>query len=111
MVNLVTWSTGRQNSGYLTKRLYQFKNCDCYLIKYPVGSKIDNHVDPVADWKHYRINITLWAARHGGIFHCDVIEWKLFNRIVCFRPDKFEHSVSEVRAGVRYVLSFGWKKK
>ena len=80
---------------------------DSYLIRYPDGSAIPPHTDPVQDGRHYRLNIILKSPRSGGEFTCAN---PLFatKRIKFFRPDVSEHSVTQVNGGSRYVLSIGW---
>lgn len=109
------WEPGRQGTGYekleLLNRWRYFAKFkwDLYLLRYPVGSGIPNHRDPLPDHKHYRLNIYLWNAKAGGVpAHDSVICSNRF--FTLFRPDLFEHSVSTVTKGTRYVLSFGWSK-
>lgn len=103
------WEQGRQDSGYLKKRIYSVLifgiGLDCYLIKYPKGANIKSHVDAVDGKKHKRLNIILKQSKIGGQF---IKNGKLqTGRIHYFRPDIDEHSVSEIREGTRIVLSFG----
>lgn len=106
------WEAGRQGTGYEKLKLInrwryfsKFK-LDLYLLRYPVGSGIPKHRDPVPDHSHYRLNVYLWNAKAGGIpEHAEVI---IHNRFfTLFRPDLHIHSVSPVTKGIRYVLSFG----
>ena len=89
------WQEGRQKTGYLKLKLVGFKNVDAYILKYPVGSYIPPHTDPVEGKRHYRLNIVLWG--------------KMFfePRVRFFRPDVEMHSVPEVWK-TRYVFSAGW---
>jgi hypothetical protein len=80
---------------------------DSYLIRYPEGSEISPHVDPVQAGRHYRLNIVLKAPRAGGEFICATPIFAT-KRIKLFRPDACEHSVTRVIGGSRYVLSIGW---
>ena len=107
---LFRWQRGRQDSGYdkmLLAILSRPIPFDCYLIRYPVGSAIAPHTDPVKDRRHFRLNIVIKRSPIGGDFLC---ENPLFTstRINFFRPDIFEHSVTRVEGGSRYVLSVGW---
>ena len=82
---------------------------DCYLLKYPTGSSIPEHVDPVEPHaNHFRMSIILKHADEGGDF---IVKHCLFNtpRIKVFRPDKEPHEVLPVIKGERLVLSIGWK--
>lgn len=104
------WQSGRQGTGYDKMLLLTAPwpvPFDSYLIRYPDGSAIPPHTDPVQDGRHYRLNIILKSPRSGGEFTC---EKPLFatKRIKLFRPDISEHSVTQVKGGSRYVLSIGW---
>lgn len=104
------WEKGRQGSGYEKLRLFAGTwpfPFDSYLIRYPEGSSIPPHQDPVQAKKHYRVNIILIAPKSGGEFMCDNPIFET-SRIKLFRPDISTHSVTEVVGGTRYVLSFGW---
>lgn len=104
------WQVGRQKSGYDKMLLLWSKfplPFDIYLIRYKVGSFILPHTDKVKSGRHYRLNIILKESREGGQFVCsnNIINTK---RIKLFRPDLYEHSVTELKSGSRYILSFGW---
>lgn len=106
-----TWKTGRQSSGYskmaLLESLWPIP-FDLYLLKFPEGSEIPEHVDKVDEgFKHYRLNIILKKSISGGEFLTEksIINW---SRIKFFRPDISKHSVTKVVGGSRYVLSFGF---
>jgi len=103
------WQKGRQGTGY-DKMLLATGSWpvpfDSYLIRYPEGSAIPPHTDPVRSGRHYRLNIILKSPRSGGEFVCaDPIFAS--RRIKLFRPDACEHSVTQVVGGSRYVFSLG----
>ena len=104
------WKAGRNKTGYFKCKLFGFAfklfGMDCYILKYPVGACIPPHTDPVTESKHYRLNIIIKRAKRGGRFY--MFSNRFAHRIVFFRPDLIEHSVSEVTRGTRYVLSFGF---
>lgn len=107
---LFKWENGRQNSGY--KKLLLFKSnllfkCDLYLLSFSKGSEIKPHVDKVDFGNHYRLNIVFKKPQIGGDFICNktIVNMK---RIILFRPDLYEHSVSKIKSGKRLVLSFGF---
>ena len=79
---------------------------DVYLIKYPEGSRIDTHTDPVEGWRHVRINIVLKLAKKGGAFSC---EGRIFGkqRLNIFYSD-MPHQVSKIEKGSRLLLSIGF---
>lgn len=107
---LFRWRRGRQGTGY-DKMLFATAPWpiafDCYLIRYPESSEIPPHTDPVAQRRHYRLNIVVKASPSGGEFLCrdPIIATR---RIKFFRPDRSEHEVTRVEGGNRYVLSIGW---
>lgn len=111
--NVLRWRGGRQASGYEKMLLLQLPwpvPCDMYLLRFPEGSDVPAHTDPVREGQHYRLNIILRRARKGGEFICaDAI----YNseRIKYFRPDQAEHAVSRIVRGTRLVLSFGWVRQ
>ncbi|WP_223158050.1 2OG-Fe(II) oxygenase [Thermomonas brevis] len=104
------WQHGRQGSGYDKMLLLTASwpiAFDSYLIRYPIGSSIPPHTDPVTGRNHYRLNIIVKRSIGGGEFICsDPILSTA--RIKLFRPDRSEHSVTEVIGSSRYVLSLGW---
>ncbi|WP_371397890.1 2OG-Fe(II) oxygenase [Fretibacter rubidus] len=103
------WIKGRQGTGYdklplIISRRFKF---DSYILRFPVGTSIPTHKDPVALGRHFRLNIILKRPKSGGEFKCEqtIIDWP---RVKLFRPDKYAHCVSEVSGSNRYVLSVGW---
>jgi len=107
------WQEGRQLSGYDKMLLLTGmwpRPFDIYVLRFPEGSEIKPHTDPVSESEHYRLNVVIWKAKEGGAFHCanPIFETQ---RIKYFRPDVSEHGVSKVVRGNRYVFSVGWLKK
>lgn len=102
------WQKGRQLSGYdkmlLLYGLWPLP-FDVYVLRFPEGSEIKPHTDPVSENQHYRLNIVIWKAVEGGEFQCKDPIFET-SRIKYFRPDVSEHSV-----GDRYVFSVGWLRK
>lgn len=116
------WNDGRQGSGYKIFYMWNWK-FDFLIIRYPVGSYIHWHRDPVPEGlNHHRINVTFRHAKIGGWFiksknkfplkpggTADWLHYKeYFHK---FRPDIEWHSVSEIEHGERWVLSLGWCTK
>ena len=104
------WTRGRQGTGY--DKLLLFATplpvpLDVYLLRYPQGSEIPAHRDPVERGRHYRLNVLVWRAREGGEFRCADPIFRS-GRVALFRPDRSEHAVTRVESGRRYVLSVGW---
>lgn len=96
------WFEGRQGTGYLRKTLLSLSFMDAHILKYPVGTFIPAHKDPIPGRKHYRLNIRLKGPDN---FMC---KWTIFRwwRICLFRPDQCLHSVN-VCNEERIVLSIG----
>lgn len=110
LTDLFRWQRGRQASGYdkmLFLKLPWPLPCDAYLLRFPPGSEIQAHTDPVASGRHYRLNIVIRKAGAGGEFVCDAPIYAS-SRVNLFRPDACVHSVTRVESGCRYVLSLGW---
>jgi hypothetical protein len=104
------WQRGRQGGGYDKMLLLTARwplAFDSYLIRYPEGSEIPPHIDPVTAGRHYRLNVILKTPQRGGEFVCATPIFAT-RRIKLFRPDTCEHSVTHVEGGSRYVLSIGW---
>jgi hypothetical protein len=107
------WQYGRQKTGYdvmtfINNKLLKF---DCHLIRYKVGASIPPHRDPAGRGKrHFRLNIEIWRAKEGGELVCKESIFRT-KRVNLFRPDLTVHSVTEVKQGIRYVLSIGWVLK
>lgn len=110
-LNVLKWEIGRQVSGYSKMLILTGKfpiPFDFYLLKFPEGSFIKEHVDPVEfGYKHYRFNIILKKSKLGGEF---ISETHIFetDRVKFFRPDIYKHSVSQIKKGTRIVLSLGF---
>ena len=111
-MRLFRWLSGRQLTGYKTMLLLESHSLhlDAYLIKYPVGSVIPDHIDKVEARDHYRINVILRQADKGGEFQCSKCLFET-RRIKFFRPDQERHSVTQIEEGWRLVLSIGWTRK
>lgn len=107
----VNWVEGRQSTGYYKCLLASLiPYFDLYLLKYDTGSYIPPHKDSTEGREHFRMNIILRKTK-GGDFSCKgPTILNVFNRIILFRPDLYEHQLSKVEQGTRYVLSLGLTK-
>jgi hypothetical protein len=106
----MNWQFGRQGTGYLKVLLLEGTwplRFDSYLLRYPEGSSIPPHVDPIERGRHYRLNIVLKEPQRGGVFQCKKPIYTS-RRVNLFRSDISEHSVTKILHGSRYVLSVGW---
>lgn len=111
----MSWQPGRQGTGYLKKLLwfgplpFGVIWFDAYLLKFPEGSHIYWHKDPVEKGeKHYRLNVFLKSVDVGGKFVCEGKTILNTRFVQCFRPDIQRHMVTKIEKGTRYVLSIGW---
>ena len=104
------WEQGRQGTGYLKRLLLRGKTWDLYLLKYPEGSYIPAHKDPVPGFEHHRINIVLIKPKAGGQFWMENIP-ETAKRFIYFRSDITTHGIKKIERGTRWVLSFGWIRK
>ncbi len=108
--NAFRWKLGRQDTGYDKMLLFTARwplPFDSYLLRYPEGSSVPPHTDPLQAGRHYRLNIILRSPTSGGDFVCATPIFAT-RRIKLFRPDACEHSVTPVKGGSRYVFSLGW---
>jgi len=123
MMGWPRWQPGRQGGGYRKMRLVQGRWWDCYLIDYPVGSRVSRHRDCVPGRSHWRLNIVVlgqcdvtvyhpYEPGRDGIFYAspDPPRRWLGGRVVLFRPDVNVHEVRPVERR-RVVLSFGWARR
>lgn len=104
------WQKGRQDSGYEKMLLAGCPKVipfDLWLLRYPEGSEIDWHHDPVEDKRHYRLNIELSRPEKGGKFVPAMPPIFSVGRAVLFRPDENWHKVTKIERGSRLVLSLG----
>jgi hypothetical protein len=107
-VNWLSWKKGRQRADYYKMLLFGSATfpVDVYLLSYPEGAELPEHVDPVPGYKHFRLNIVLRKPRWGGHFRCETAIWNT-RRIKLFRSDR-PHSMTRIEWGRRLVLSIGW---
>lgn len=109
-MKLWSWNKGRRNTGYEAFPFFITKFCDAYLLRYRPGTEIPWHRDPIPGKNHYRLNIIL-NYTEGGIFLCNGFLMYESQNIKLFRPDLYDHCVTRVHKGTRYVLSFGLASK
>ena len=110
----MTWEKGRQNTGYLKKKIFQFfltqdLGFDMYVLRYPEKSSIPEHTDPVDGFDHYRFNFVWRKPFKGGRLFIEGKE--VFKRWSFFRPDKQKHYVTPIIRGERGVLSIGMARR
>ena len=94
-------------SGLVKNRvLFQSRRLSVYLVRYSAGHRVVPHVDMVSEGRLYKLNLVLSKPASGGEFRCErsLLNW--FGRVVLFRPDLYQHSVSRIERGNRWLLSF-----
>ncbi len=75
------------------------------LVTYPEGHRVMRHNDPMGGGRYYKLNVVLVKPEKGGIFETERVIFSLFNRVILFRPDLYDHSVSTITRGKRVLLS------
>jgi len=86
--------------------LFQSRHLSIYLVHYAAGHAIMQHVDMVSAGRLYKLNCVLVKPKAGGEFICEKNIFNLFGRIILFRPDLYQHRVSRIERGSRWLLSF-----
>ncbi len=112
------WLQGRQQGSTYFKLpllVSEWLKLDVHLIRIPKGGEVKPHLDASpSGYKHWRLNITLWAASKGGVVHwlgpASGKEYEA-NRIFLFRPDLCTHYVSRVDEGFVLLFSVGWLRR
>ncbi|KID57503.1 hypothetical protein JF50_09925 [Pseudoalteromonas luteoviolacea] len=111
--HLFRWQVGRQKSGYQKMLLLGARwpiKFDVYLLKFPEGCEVPEHVDAVSSGRHFRLNLVLKKAKKGGEFMCQTPLYES-DRVKFFRPDSCVHAVTQVEQGSRLLLSIGWIRR
>lgn len=93
-----------------TRVLLHSKRLNIYLVRYPEGHSVVRHVDMVSKGRLYKLNWILAKPSSGGEFICEKTIFNLFGRLYLFRPDLYEHRVSTIERGNRWLLSFALTK-
>jgi hypothetical protein len=75
------------------------------LVTYPEGHHVRRHNDPIGGGSYYKLNFVLIKPEKGGVFETDRVIFSLFKRVILFRPDLYDHSVSTIVRGKRVLLS------
>lgn len=92
-------------SNVRTRILFRSRFLNIYLVRYDQGHRIRPHLDMVNSGRLYKLNWVVVKPREGGIFRCEKNLLNLFGRLVLFRPDLYEHEVSRIERGRRWLLS------
>lgn len=89
-----------------TRILFRSRRLNIYLVRYPQGHKVAPHLDMIAEGRLYKLNCVLIKPRAGGRFLCEKNVFNLCGRVILFRPDLYQHQVTPIEAGTRWLLSF-----
>ncbi|MDR9426151.1 MAG: 2OG-Fe(II) oxygenase [Marinobacter sp.] len=89
-----------------TRVLFHSRHLNIYLVRYPEGHKVVPHVDMVSEGRLYKLNLVLKKPDAGGRFLCEKNIFDLGGRLYLFRPDLYQHRVSRIERGNRWLLSF-----
>jgi len=86
--------------------LLQWGRLTVYLVRYSAGHSIWPHVDMVSEGRLYKLNLVLVKPDAGGEFCCERTILDVFGRVIVFRPDLYQHHVTRIERGKRWLLSF-----
>lgn len=89
-----------------TRILFRSRRFNVYLVRYSQGHSTMPHLDMIAEGRLYKFNWVLVKPREGGEFNCERTVFNLFGRFILFRPDLYQHQVSRIERGQRWLLSF-----
>lgn len=108
-MKLFTWLPGRQQTCNYWKLCFLYLKIgrwgfDGYILKYPAGAMLPRHKDSLKG-KMWRMNISL---RGVSAFFCDKTIIRIFDWLIIFRPDKYEHGLFVWKK--TYKLSLGVAK-
>lgn len=120
------WQPGRTSpQSYFKLLLGRLWFADLYILKFPPGSSIDWHTDPVnPGLQHHRLNVflrrprvgcqimTKFLALDGEKRGAQKLTMRHKPRWHYMRPDVTEHAVNpnlDTKTG--YILSLGWVTK
>ncbi|MGB5856027.1 MAG: hypothetical protein WBH20_12330 [Oceanisphaera sp.] len=92
-------------SRVINRGLLHFRRLSVNLVTYPKGHSVMKHHDPMGSGSYYKLNVVMIKAQEGGVFETERVIFSLFNRVILFRPDLYEHSVSTITRGKRVLLS------
>ncbi|MCO7231487.1 MULTISPECIES: hypothetical protein [unclassified Cobetia] len=89
----------------INRSLLDLRRLTINLVTYPEGHSVMRHNDPMGSGSYYKLNVILKQPPLGGVFETDDTIFNLFDRVILFRPDLHEHSVSRIERGKRVLLS------
>lgn len=89
----------------INRHLFNTRRLNINLVTYPEGHRVMRHNDPMGGGSYYKLNFVLKKPVEGGVFETDRVIFSLFNRVILFRPDLYDHSVSTIKRGKRVLLS------
>lgn len=92
-------------SRVINRCLLNLRRLTVNLVTYPEGHSVMRHHDPMGSGRYYKFNIVMIKPEEGGVFEADRVICSVFNRIILFRPDLYEHGVSTIIRGKRVLLS------
>ncbi len=92
----------------INRSLLSTRRLTVNLVTYPEGHHVLKHHDPVGYGSYYKLNFVLKKPSEGGVFRVQRAIFSLFNRVILFRPDLYDHSVSTIVRGSRVLLSIAF---
>jgi len=109
-MEMFKWTKGRQEGcdykkfTFIYFKLYKF-GFDGYILKYEKDQILPEHVDPVNDGDHYRLNVGYGKSK----FTCEktIFTFKIGNiSVYLFRPDLYKHSLRTYEKTTKLSLGF-----
>ena len=94
-----------------TRILFRSRRLNIYLVRYSQGHSILPHLDMVSAGRLFKFNWVLIKPEAGGEFICERTLFNLFGRFILFRPDLYQHQVSRIERGQRWLLSFEFARE
>jgi hypothetical protein len=91
-----------------TKVLLYSRKLSIYLVRYSAGHRVVPHIDAVEEGKLCKVNWVLLKPQQGGKFLCEKTILNLFGRWIVFRPDLYQHEVTRIERGNRWLLTFAF---
>lgn len=89
----------------INRRWLDTRRLSVNLVTYPEGHRVLRHNDPMGGGSYYKLNVVVKKPEAGGVFETERVIFSLFDRVILFRPDLYDHSVSTIERGKRVLLS------
>ena len=89
----------------VTKNIVSFGHLSVSILRYSPGCHLVAHHDMAPPGrKLLHLVLVLREAERGGLFRCDGTILSIASRLHLFRPDLYQHEVTQVYRGERVAL-------